>query len=38
MDTMMNVIFYGFAVIGVCFALVFLSFLTLYIIDCIERK
>ena len=33
MDTMMNVIFYGLGVIGLCFALGFLAFLALAVID-----
>lgn len=33
MDTMMNVIFNGFAVLGLCFALSFLAFLALAVID-----
>lgn len=33
MDTMMNVIFNGFAVLGICFAFGFLAFLALAVID-----
>ena len=38
MDTMINVIFNGFAVLGVCIAFGILAFLALEVVDLIKGK